>query len=67
MLLIGTVIGIYIGYKLNNLIRKLYNGFEFMILGLKVTIGKFKKAPVVDITKKKKKTHPSKLKMRNMQ
>ncbi|WP_096269423.1 hypothetical protein [Paucisalibacillus globulus] len=55
MLLIGIVLGIYIGYKLNDLIRKLNIGIEFKILGLKVTIGKPKKAPVVDIAKKKKK------------
>ncbi len=54
-LIIGLTIGAFIGYKINDFVRKLNNGMEFKVCGLTVSINKQeeKEETVVDIKDKK--------------
>jgi len=56
ILLIGLIIGAGIGYKLNDLVKKINNGIHIKILGYNLYIGResFKPSNVVKIDKKEK-------------
>ena len=60
LLLIGLIFGIYIGYKANDIIKKLQNGIDIRIKSYQFTFGKIEKAPVVPIKSQHKENTPKK-------
>lgn len=51
-LIIGIILGIFAGYKANDLIKKLNEGIEIKLFGYNLQIGKSQKADIVQIDKK---------------
>ena len=64
LLIIGLILGSVIGYKLNDLIKKLNNGINIKILGYNIYIGRNEKTSNV-IKMEKKEKSPTTIKVEN--